>query len=180
LAPDPRTGFRMTLIRMLAFRPEATAQAAAVTTRSAPSPSVPRVSSAGGDKPMAEGEWSNVLAGLDLDGPTRMLALNCVLVARTPGLLKLTLDPRNAGARTRAREEKLAQALSRHFGESLHLEIATGVAGAETPAQAGERASQEALQAARDAFSAEPTVQALQQRFGATMNPDSVRPRKPT
>lgn len=180
LAPDPRTGFRMTLIRMLAFRPETTAPAAGATTRSAPSPHVPLVSAAAGDQPMAEGEWSNVLAGLDLDGPTRMLALNCVLVARTPGLLKLTLDPRNAGARTRAREEKLAQALSRHFGESLHLEIATGAAGAETPAQAGERANQEALQAARDAFSAEATVQALQQRFGATMNPDSVRPRKPT
>jgi DNA polymerase-3 subunit gamma/tau len=120
-----------------------------------------------------------VLAALDLDGPTRMLALNCALVARTPGLLRLTLDPRNVGARTRAREEKLAQALSRHYGETLHVEIVTGAASAETPAQAGERAGQEALSAARTTFAAEPTVQALQQRFGATMNPDSVRPRKP-
>ncbi len=108
-----------------------------------------------------------------------MLALNCALVAKTPGQLRLTLDPRNVGARTRAREEKLAQALSRHYHEPLHVEIVTGTGQAETPAQAGERAGQEALGAARAAFAHDPAVQALQQRFGATINPDSVRPRKP-
>ena len=108
-----------------------------------------------------------------------MLALNCVLVAREPGVLRLRLDARNAGARTRAREEKLSHALGRHYGEPLHLEIAVGELGAETPAQAGERAAQEALAAARAALAAEPAVRALQERFGATMNPDSVRSRKP-
>lgn len=180
LAPDPRTGFRMTLIRMLAFRPEGGTQATTAPPRAAPVP--PAAPPAPLDKTQAAGapdEWNSVLATLDLDGPTRMLALNCALVMRTPGLLRLRLDPRNVGARTRAREEKLAQALSRHYGEPLHMEIVTGAASAETPAQAGERAGQEALGAARAAFAAEPTVQALQQRFGATINPDSVRPRKP-
>ena len=180
LAPDPRTGFRMTLIRMLAFRPEgathgngAPPRAISVLTVAPPGP---------GDKSQLAGasdEWNGVLAALDLDGPTRMLALNCALVARSPGLLRLTLDPRNVGARTRSREEKLAHALSRHYGEPLRVEILTGAAQAETPAQAGERADQQALSAARAAFADESAVQALQQRFGATINPDSVRPRKP-
>jgi DNA polymerase-3 subunit gamma/tau len=180
LAPDPRTGFRMTMIRMLAFRPDGATQAAPAPVRAASVP--PAAAPAPADvaqAPAAAPEWNSVLAALDLDGPTRMLALNCALQAHTPGLLRLTLDPRNAGARTRAREEKLAQALSRHYGEPLHVEIVTGAAGAETPAQAEERAGQAALGAARAAFAAEPTVQALQQRFGATMNPDSVRPHKP-
>jgi DNA polymerase-3 subunit gamma/tau len=179
LAPDPRTGFRMTLIRMLAFRPEGATQGAAPPPRAVPAPPAAPVPVDVAQAPVATNEWNSVLAALDLDGPTRMLALNCALIARTPGLLRLTLDPRNVGARTRAREEKLAQALSRHYGEPLHVEIVTGAASAETPAQAGERAGLEALSAARTAFAAEPTVQALQQRFGATMNPDSVRPRKP-
>ena len=183
LAPDPRTGFRMTLIRMLAFRPEGATQGVAAPARAvpaAPAASVPVHGTAEtAQAPVATNEWNSVLAVLDLDGPTRMLALNCALVVRTPGLVRLTLDPRNVGARTRAREEKLAQALSRHYAEPLHVEIVTGAASAETPAQAGERAGQEALSAARTAFAAEATVQALQQRFGATMNPDSVRPRKP-
>jgi DNA polymerase III subunit gamma/tau len=176
LAPEPRTGFRMTLIRMLAFRPEGAAERSVAPARAAVTPAA----HASVPAPAAANEWSSVVAALDLDGPTRMLALNCALVARAPGVLRLTLDPHNAAARTRAREEKLSQALSRHYGEALHLEISTGAgASAETPAQTEERAGQEALGAARAAFGAEPTVRALQQRFGATVNPESVRPRKP-
>jgi DNA polymerase III subunit gamma/tau len=177
LAPDPRTGFRMTLIRMLAFRPEGAPQGVAAAVRAVPAP--PTAPVPGDNGPVAASEWNRVLASLDLDGPTRMLALNCALVARAPGVLRLTLDPRNVGARTRAREEKLAQALSRHYGEAVHVEIVTGAPSTETPAQAEERAGQEALGAARIGFAAESTVQALQERFGATINPDSVRPRKP-
>ncbi len=183
LAPEPRTGFRMTLIRMLAFRPEGAPQGAGAAPRATPAspaaPAPPTTTALAEREPEAANDWNRVLATLDLDGPTRMLALNCALVARAPGLLRLTLDPRNAGARTRAREEKLAQALSRHYGEAVHVEIVTGVASRETPAQAEERAGQEALSAARVGFAAESTVQALQERFGATINPDSVRPRKP-
>ena len=180
LAPAARTGFRMTLIRMLAFRPEAAGQAPLAAARTAPATGrAPAPESAATDAPANAGDWSTLLAALDLDGPTRMLALNCVLVARAPGVVRLKLDPRNAGARTRAREEKLAQALGRHFGESLHVEIAMGTAAVETPAQAVERASQQALSTARAAFAGEPTVLALQERFDATINSDSVRPRKP-
>jgi DNA polymerase-3 subunit gamma/tau len=179
LAPDPRTGFRMTLIRMLAFRPEGAPQSTAAPVRTAKAPPPVAAAQAVPQAMATTDDWNSVLAALDLDGPTRMLALNCALTARAPGVLRLTLDPRNAGARTRAREEKLVQALSRHYGEPLHVEILTGTAGAETPAQAGERLGQETLGAARTAFAAEPTVQGLQKRFGATMNPDSVRPRKP-
>ena len=192
LAPDPRSGFRMTLIRMLAFRPEPAGQALPPSARPAPTPGAPPGSASGTaagttqeavatSAPAAPAtEWSALLAALDIDGPTRMLALNCVLVAREPGVLRLRLDARNVGARTRTREEKLTQALARHYGEALHLDIAVGELGAETPAQAGERVGQEAQAAARAAFAAEPTVRALQERFGATINPDSVRPRKPS
>jgi len=120
-----------------------------------------------------------MLAAIELDGPTRMLASNCALVAREPGLLRLTLDAHQSGARTRAREEKLAQALGRYLGETLRIEITAGPVAAETPAMAGERATQETLAAARAALAGDPTVRALQERFGATVNPDSVRARRP-
>jgi DNA polymerase-3 subunit gamma/tau len=125
------------------------------------------------------GDWGQLLAALDLDGPTRMLAQNCALAGREPGVIRLTLDPRHAAARTRAREEKLAQALAQHFGETVRVEIEMRAPVVETPAQSGERQSQEVLAAARAALQAEPTVQALQQRFGATIHAESVRPRKP-
>jgi DNA polymerase-3 subunit gamma/tau len=120
-----------------------------------------------------------MLAAIELDGSTRMLASNCTLMAREPGLLRLTLDAQHSSARTRSREEKLAQALSRYLGETVRIEITAGQVVAETPAQAGERATQETLAAARAALAVDPTVRALQERFGATVNPDSVRARRP-
>ena len=181
LAPDPRTGFRMTLIRMLAFRPEVARPEFVRPTNMRAAASVPSTGTPETSAPAAAGtpEWSTMIGALDLDGPTRMLALNCTLSAREPGLIRLTLDARNAAARTRGREEKLAQALGKYLGESLRVEIAVGEVVVETPAQAGERSNSETLAAARAALAADPTVQALQQRFGASVNSDSVRPRKP-
>jgi DNA polymerase-3 subunit gamma/tau len=199
LAPDPLTGFRMTLIRMLAFRPEGAGQgrapAASADTRASAGPS-PHQASTRRDPPAPPAsavasdpatsntaalheDWSALLAAAELDGPTRSLARNCTLAAREPGLLRLTLDARNAGGYTRGREEKLAQALGRHLGEPLRVEISVGVVAAETPAQAVERATQETLAAARAALAADPAVRALQERFGATVNPESVRVRRP-
>ena len=186
LAPDARTGFRMTLIRMLAFRPEGAsvsppAQRAAQPALGA-APAGAGVGAAAVPKAepsaVAAEDWITLLSALELDGPTRMLATNCVLGARLPGLVRLTLDPRNAGARTRVREDKLAQALSRYLGESVRVEIDTAVATAPTPAQTEERAAQATLGAARAALAADPTARALQQQFGATINADTVRPRK--
>src|SRR5258706_1997936 len=189
LAPEPRTGFRMTLIRMLAFRPEGPAQVlAGASPGGAQKPvgapataATPAATPAALPVPEAPSsvEWSALVAALELDGPTRMLALNCALLARSAGLIRLTLDPRNAAAHTRAREQRLAQALSRLLGETVRVEIVTGGTVVQTPAQAEDRAAQEALAAARAALAADPTVQALQQRFGATVNSESVRPRKP-
>jgi DNA polymerase-3 subunit gamma/tau len=185
LAPEPRTGFRMTLIRMLAFRPEGPAQAlAGASPGGAQKPvGAPAMAAAPAALPAPEApssaDWSALVAALELDGPTRMLALNCALLARSAGLIRLTLDPHNAAAHTRAREQRLAQALSRLLGETMRVEIVTGGTVVQTPAQAEDRAAQEALAAARAALAADPTVQALQQRFGATVNSESVRPRKP-
>jgi len=192
LAPEPRTGFRMTLIRMLAFRPETPAPVTAAAPVALPPPvAVPpplatrppvevaaAAPGAAADAP-PPADWSSLVAALELDGPTRMLALNCALLTRGAGLIRLTLDPHNAAAHTRTREQRLAQALSQHLGEAVRVEIVTGRAVVQTPAQAEDRAAQQALAAARAALAADPTVQALQQRFGATVNSESVRPRKP-
>jgi DNA polymerase-3 subunit gamma/tau len=192
LAPDPRSGFRMTLVRMLAFRPATVAGATAGGPPPAAGGTVAGGPGAGGAKPGGrsrgaaapagaaavpdESGWSERVAQLELDPPTRMLALNCALLGREGGVWRLALDPRQASTRTRAREEKLAEALSRQVGEPVRLEIELREPAAETPAQAAERALRAQLAEAQASLLADPVVQALQQRFGATIHPDSVRP----
>ena len=91
---------------------------------------------------------------------------------------RLALDARNKHMRTPSQEEKLTQALSRHFNQPIRLEFEMAAGGVETPAQAEQRASMEDLDAARRAFESDPGVQGLKERFGATLLPETVRPVK--
>jgi DNA polymerase-3 subunit gamma/tau len=102
-----------------------------------------------------------------------------MLLRREGALVHLALDPRSAHVRTRAQEEKLAAALSRHYGEPVRLAIEVREPLAETPAQAAERAIQQQASTALAALEADPTVRALRERFDATILSESVRPGKP-
>ena len=185
LAPDPRSGFEMTLLRMVAFRPAgAPAAAPGPTATHAPAAAAGSASAAanpGADEAAlgsAPQSWVSIVNALELTGAARQLAGHCVLIARAGAVVRLALDPHNQQLRTPAQEEKLAQALSRHFGEPIRLEFQQAGAAGETPALVAQRASQQELSSARRAFEADPGVQGLRERFGATVLPDTVRPLK--
>jgi len=192
LAPDPRTGFEMTLLRMIAFRPAgewltsrpgaadpAARAGGSITAAGAPPGSGASAAAAGGTSGSSGGDsWAAIVNALELSGAARQLASHCVLVGRQGPVVRLALDARNQPVRTPAQEEKLAQALSRYFGEPVRLEFQVLSAGAETPALLARRVSEQELAAARRAFDAEPGVQGLRERFGATVLPDTVRPVK--
>jgi DNA polymerase III subunit gamma/tau len=207
LAPDARTGFRMTLIRLLAFRPAsapgalagapaatparlgATEQAAAPAATAAreavsvsvtPAPEQPSpAESPLAAEPAAALDWSTIVASLDLQGLPRELARNCALLGREGALVRLALDPRSASMRTRALEDKLAQALARHFGSPVRLQFELRDDTHETPARSAERIESQRRQQAQMAFEADPIVGTFKERFGASVLPESVRPAKP-
>ena len=199
LAPDPRTGFEMTLLRMLAFRPGSeaavagagsaaadprhslTARAGAGGTGTAPGTAPAERATPAADEAAAAaapGSWAAIVGALEISGAARQLASHCALLGRRGATVRLALDPHSQPVRTPAQEEKLAQALSRYYGEPVRLEFVSALPAAETPAQAQQRLSQQELAAARRAFEADPGVQGLRERFGATVLPDTVRPVK--
>jgi DNA polymerase III subunit gamma/tau len=188
LAPDPRTGFEMTLLRMVAFRPPTAASeglpgATATKSRAASAPPAPPPQArssepaGGAGAPEDSDAWSAILAQLDLQGAARQLASHCALLGRQGSTVRLALDPRAETVRTRAQEEKLAHALSRFYGEPVRIELVSEEP-ADTPARAQERSSLARAQAARQALEEDATVQALKERFGATLQPESIRPAK--
>ncbi|HYK24855.1 MAG TPA: DNA polymerase III subunit gamma/tau C-terminal domain-containing protein, partial [Steroidobacteraceae bacterium] len=205
LAPDPRSGFEMTLLRMAAFRPSGSAgegerqpqrsvhtesasrpalsrparEATRGDTGVAPAPAAaPAGGPAAGKAAQTDGSWGAIVAQLELQGAARQLASHCSLIGRQGGLVRLALDPRHQLVKTRAMEDKLAQALSRFYGETVRVEIAVAEERPETPAEAELRASREQREAARDALEQDGTVRALKERFGATVLQDTVRPLK--
>jgi DNA polymerase-3 subunit gamma/tau len=126
----------------------------------------------------ADPSWVAILHQIELQGAARQLASHCVLVGRQQGLVRLALDPRVKFVRTSSQEEKLAQALSRHYGETVRLEFTMASGEVETPAQVEHRASQQELEVARQAFETDPGVKSLRERFGATLLPETIRPVK--
>jgi DNA polymerase-3 subunit gamma/tau len=185
-APDPRTGFEMTLVRMLAFRPASAGQsatsagatrgpAAGASTGSsagafAPAPIV-RPAAAG---PIAPVQWSRVIGDLEITGAARELATNCALIEHQGNTLRFALDPKVL--RSPPQVDRLAQALAKYLGGHVKLEFVDGPPPIETPTQNVERRSAEALEAARRSLDDDPTVKEMQARFGATLHPESVRP----
>jgi DNA polymerase-3 subunit gamma/tau len=183
-APDPRTGFEMTLVRMLAFRPASAAagtasgggarSAGTAASAAPPSPQaapIVRPASAGPIDPV---QWSRVIGDLDLTGMARQLATNCALVEHRGNTLRFAVDAKVP--RTPPQVEKLTQALAKYLGGHVKLEFVEGAVAVETPAQTGERRSAEALETARRSLEEDPLVRELKSRFGATLHPESVRP----
>jgi DNA polymerase-3 subunit gamma/tau len=196
LAPDARGGFEMVLLRMLAFavpepgavgmRPPASAAPAvkpSATIAIAPAAIAPGVQKVASTPPAASvaahaptGEWTAIVAQLGLQGPSSQLAAHCVLTAKQGNHVKLALDADGETFRRPSLEERLAQALSTYFGEPIKLEIAAVTDVANTPARLQKAAADDRLQAARAAIDSDPNIRAMRDIFGATVQPDSIRP----
>jgi len=172
LAPEPRAGFEMTLLRMLAFRPDAARQALGAPTAqagsAAPVTAVPSEVDAG--------NWTAVVEAANLSGMVRQLALNCVPGAFERDQLTLRLDQTAADRRTRPIEEKLAQSLSKYFGRDIRLVFETSEAGLNSPARQRALEEQNRVARAASAFESDPAVKGLRERFGADVDMSSVKP----
>jgi DNA polymerase-3 subunit gamma/tau len=178
VAPEPRAGFEMTLLRMLAFRPDsgvparepqARATAAAAAPAAANSPSV-RLTS------VDAGNWPAVVEAANLTGMVRQFALNCVPGKFERDVLNLQLDEAASDRRTRPIEEKLAQGLSKYLGRDIRVTYETVQAALATPARQRALDEQERVVRAAAAFEADPAVKGLRERFGAEVDTASVKP----
>jgi DNA polymerase III subunit gamma/tau len=149
--------------------------------RVAPVPQAqPPVRPATGDAAGAMDDWAAIVAGLGLQGPASQLAAHCVLVGLQGGQVTLRLDPAAAHFLRPQLEQKLVEALSRHYGTAVRLTIVTDedgpAAAVATPARQQARAAEERQRAAEQAIESDANVRALREVFGATVQPGSVKP----
>jgi DNA polymerase-3 subunit gamma/tau len=186
LAPDPRAGFEMALLRMLAFHREA---GAAVEPRAAAAPSRARPAAVGvasvpaatpAPRPAATSavasDWSGIVAQLNLQGPVSQLAAHCTMIGRPAGRVQLRLDADGEPFRRPALEDKLTAALTAYFGEAVKLEFEVTKVVSDSPARRKQAEVEDRQQAARQTIDADPNVRAMQDMFGATVQPESVKP----
>ena len=205
LAPDPRLGLEMAVLRMLAFSLDAgaaaspsaapvapsAARAAPAAAREAapaaarepatePAASAPVAASSADDVPdpasMTPRIWRDVVAGLGLSGLAGELASNTSLVEPGERRLKLELDPAHAQLDVPSARGGLRDAVAARFGRPIELVIAPGAPGHETPAAERERAEARRQQAAVRAIEEDPGARTLCETFGTRIDPALVWP----
>ena len=187
LAPDPKSGAEMTLLRMLAFQPGgdvrqptrgeqnrgAAARPLKNQTKSGEAAAVAAPAEA---TAWQDPDWSELVSSIEISGAGKLLARNCTFVRRQKNVLHLCLDKKSETLLTKSTQAALARALCTHFDESLRLDISIGENGTATPIQEEARRVDEKYEAARASIEADPNVKALQDMFGAELNADSIEP----
>ncbi|MCB1843478.1 MAG: DNA polymerase III subunit gamma/tau, partial [Halioglobus sp.] len=205
LVADPREGFEMVMLRMVAFRPAAVIDASlraehlqAQPVDSAPvseggasgkkcrdsSPVAPRVDHAAQAPPvlpdrlagLSRATWPDVLEQLGLGGIVYNIASHCQVSSNVDGQVRLTLDENNAGLFNPGHTDKIRQALEQFYSCSIGLVVEPGEPAGETPAMRRQRQHAERQQAAVVAIEADPQVQALLSRFDGELDLASIAP----
>jgi len=201
LAPDVRSGFEMTLLRMLAFRdagvvgdggnakqaqrpaqenaaPRRPAPVAAAASAPAPraaehaAPAQPRAAA-----PRIEGiaDWERWIGQAELGGPAGLLARHAVPKSLEGDVLTLAVTPEHmifcTDSANRQLQDKLGEAIERKLRVRIVQE-----AVAETPATRAAKARSDEQAAAERSLADDPIVQDMQRQFGAQVIPESIRP----
>jgi DNA polymerase-3 subunit gamma/tau len=196
LAPDPRSGAEMALLRMLAFKPgvgevsgaapsipgaKAAAKPAGKPTGKPTASAAPRKvveaqtpDTAASSQTWSDPDWSQLVGQMKLSGAVGLLASNCAYLRREKNIVYLGLDPRSESLLTKPRKLTLAERLSEYFGESLIVDITIAAEIGETPVQEETRMADEELEAARRTLEADPNVQSLKSMFGAELKADTI------
>ena len=194
LAPDPRSGFEMVMLRMLTFRPVSIASAPvkpvqvrqpinkpqpplaykptvteqpAIVAEKSPPETVVQISNT---------NWIEMVAAMKISGLTRELAHNCILENIDDTVCTLLLDPGHKQLRSSRTEENLQKALQAYRKSPLKLVITTEKITVATPAVQLTKAREDKQQAAVDAINSDENVRALKEHLGARVMPGTIEP----
>jgi DNA polymerase-3 subunit gamma/tau len=204
LAPDEQTGFAMTLLRMLAFRPgnvtpgkagnsappvasaprsSAPANQTAAPARSAPAASAPPVAAPvvkpaavapSSDRP----DWHTLMRQLPVKGLVQQLAFQTELQdwEDSPAGVRASVVTPMPQLASESSIGRLADALTAHFGKPVKLVIEKGEVEGKTVAKVDAQIHQEKRQNAEQMIAQDPFIQQLEKEFGAKVVGGSVKP----
>lgn len=187
IAPDEYSGFVMTLLRLLAFRPESggVTRASGLASRQspasvavrevAPSASRPPVERAV-DIPPERDSWLDVVQRLPLSGMARELAQHCELRELEGNVCLLRLSPTHRHLQMKPAQDKLQLALAEHLGRPLTVRIELAEVEHTTPAAVVAREKRERQDAAVAAIEQDPFVRDVIDTLDASLIESSIKP----
>ena len=184
-APDERAGFRMALLRLLAFQPGPPGPLPAPPPPSAPSaPPVPNLAPAPAPAPApppqrahlppAIDDWAGLVERLQLMGMTHELARHVEWLGMTQHQIRLRLA--HKFAHLLPYQEKLRTGLESVLDCDLNLSIELGEEEGTSVAQQEAQTQAQAHQQALQTLTRDPFVQAVRDELGGALVESSVKP----
>ncbi len=198
-APDEATGFTMTALRMLSFRPDdggaaaspapaasrQPAAARAPAERAAPAPKEPAATQPVRTAPVApaasaavangtfDGDWPALIARLPLTGFVRTWANKSEFDAHDAGTFHLRV-PTKVLADDKPMQEKLRAAIEQYLGRPVRLAVAVGEMAGASVAAIAEKHNDVRQKAAEASIDADPFVKEMVEKTGAAAT--NIRP----
>lgn len=195
IAPDPKSGIEMTLLRMLSFTPaddspesrsripSADSVQPSIAEKTARQPEIDNSTQtlvedrsaepAGARKPQRAGErstWYELVGALNLGGMARMIAEHSVLKTREGNRFSLVLDQAHDTLLSDNLVEAIRRSLSDTLGQEAQVVITPGEVNEETPARRRERLADERQRDAELVLQKDATVQSLLDEFGGRID----------
>ena len=127
-------------------------------------------------QPADDKDWAGLVATLSVTGLTKQLALHMAPALWNESNLELLIDVEHETIYSAPREKELVEALQKHLGASVKINIRIDNPVAETPAQQKQRLARELQQAAEESIKSDPAVNKIVEEFGASVSSASIRP----
>jgi len=174
LTPSPQQGFEMTMLRMLAFKPNVTATRTPIMSAERPL-SKPEKSLPPKEKIVDvltathTTEWRDLLPKLELSGMAYALAANCTLETITENKVVLALSANHQPMLNQKLQERISEAFVRHFKHALQVEIIITTAELSTPVKQQQHEKKQQLEVATHSIMQDPRVKQLIDMYDATV-----------
>ena len=183
IAPEPRTGFEMTLIRMMAFNPggspirSVSSQSMSKEDTGVNSESTKQIPVITESGELAIGkDWKHIIDEMALTGLVRELAGHCILKEHTDDKIHLVLLPTQEHLLKTIQKTRLQNVINDRFGKEVKLIISVDEPDIETPKQQSERMDNDRKKDAVDSFNDDPVVQDIIETFNADVEKNSIQP----
>ncbi|KPJ67833.1 MAG: hypothetical protein AMJ43_02440 [Coxiella sp. DG_40] len=175
LAPSPKSGFEMIMLRMLAFKPVASGEKSS-KQRSNETGLVQRNLGEAGHvlRSFSEAEWPHILPQLNLSESTRALTAYCSIGEIRDNHIQLLINPKHAVMLHDKHEQRLSKACSELFQKPIRISINVSETILETPSDIITRQNQEKQMKAEETIKKNPNIQEIIKNFNATIIPESI------
>jgi DNA polymerase-3 subunit gamma/tau len=159
LAPTPKSGFEMIMLRMLAFSPKDNANSKVE----------------GASLANLAADWNQVLPQLKLSESTRSLAAQCTIGKVTNNQINLLLNAKHSSLLHEQHLERLKLAFSEYFQQPLSVSVSSEKEPGITPKEFADQQAAQKQDLANNAINQDQKLQSLAQQFNAKIIPTEIK-----